>query len=274
MTLRLLVAQQLYNKSVPAIGRDQEGSWRWFSFLSGGVMGIRFLCYECDRKLNVKDFLAGKRGICPHCGASVRIPLESQLPSSKEARASVGVGQASEAEQDPSLKASISIATESEPSPSIEDDLPQAPAASVPVATPVAKVASDPIEADPDAIWYVRPPSGGQYGPADGDVMRRWITEKRVSAEGLVWREGWAEWKKGRDVFPQLSGTLTPPADPIVAEAPSEPESVPAASDSKPSAIGSRKKQKQGIGIAAIIVLGVLIAVLTVTLIVIVANKS
>ncbi len=40
---------------------------------SGTVMGIRFLCPN-GHKLNVKSFLAGKRAICPDCGARVVVP--------------------------------------------------------------------------------------------------------------------------------------------------------------------------------------------------------
>jgi hypothetical protein len=54
---------------------------------------------------------------------------------------------------------------------------------------------SNVLDEAPDAIWYVRPPTGGQYGPAKGDVLRRWIAEGRVSEEALVWREGWADWQ-------------------------------------------------------------------------------
>lgn len=36
-------------------------------------MGIRFLCPNGHR-LNVKSFLAGKRAICPQCGAKVLVP--------------------------------------------------------------------------------------------------------------------------------------------------------------------------------------------------------
>ena len=39
-------------------------------------MGIRFFCPN-GHKLNVKTFLAGKRGICPNCDARFVIPLES-----------------------------------------------------------------------------------------------------------------------------------------------------------------------------------------------------
>ena len=37
-------------------------------------MGIRFICPSCDNKLNVKSYLAGKRGICPDCRTRIRIP--------------------------------------------------------------------------------------------------------------------------------------------------------------------------------------------------------
>ena len=39
----------------------------------------------------------------------------------------------------------------------------------------------DAIADAPDAVWYVRPASGGQYGPASGTVMRDWLDEGRVS---------------------------------------------------------------------------------------------
>lgn len=244
-------------------------------------MGIRFLCHACDRKLNVKSFLAGKKGICPHCGASVRIPTESQIPSRKELlAASQGAAPANGyAEQE--MGESISIATTSEAgSAAGSAQVPATPTAAV--ATPVAAPArTDPIDENPDAIWYVRPPSGGQYGPADGDVMRRWISEKRVSAEGLVWREGWPEWKKGGEVFPQLTGAPMPPADTTPAAAvpdvASGSNSAPetAASGESPSSYAARaRKKKKGAGIMAIVILGLLIAVLAVTLVVIVVNKS
>src|SRR5262245_57788808 len=40
-------------------------------------MGIKFHCPK-GHKLNVKAFLAGKKGVCPKCGAKFRIPVESE----------------------------------------------------------------------------------------------------------------------------------------------------------------------------------------------------
>ena len=42
-------------------------------------MGIRFYCPN-GHKLNVKEFQAGQKGICPVCGAKMQIPLEKHPP--------------------------------------------------------------------------------------------------------------------------------------------------------------------------------------------------
>lgn len=40
-------------------------------------MGIKFKCPACSKKINVKTYLAGKKGICPYCNAKVDIPAQS-----------------------------------------------------------------------------------------------------------------------------------------------------------------------------------------------------
>ena len=65
-------------------------------------------------------------------------------------------------------------------------------------------MAGDPLSESPGAVWYVRPASGGQFGPATADVMRGWLAEGRVGADTLVWREGWREWQEASATFPQL----------------------------------------------------------------------
>jgi hypothetical protein len=54
-------------------------------------MGIRFNCPN-GHKLNVKEFLAGKRGVCPQCGAKFIIPVPAEAPEP------VGVGQSQSVE--------------------------------------------------------------------------------------------------------------------------------------------------------------------------------
>lgn len=206
-------------------------------------MGIRFYCPN-GHKLNVKSFQAGLKGICPHCGAKFQIPQESTRKSSKDAAGeeqtvavedapadTAGItamaepGQA-EATSSPVLAQQTStaaVAPEPQtPLPSIDPSAsgphgdtaaPVAPPESTP-SVPVAEIRGtgsadmpDPLAGADETVWYVRPSSGGQFGPAGNPVMKTWLTEGRISGDSLVWREGWRDWQSATEVFPQLAGT-------------------------------------------------------------------
>ena len=47
-------------------------------------MGIRFLCHQCEKRLNVTAKQAGQEGQCPNCMTIVSVPLESTIPSLEE----------------------------------------------------------------------------------------------------------------------------------------------------------------------------------------------
>ena len=159
-------------------------------------MGIRFACHVCSKKLNIKYELAGRRGICPACSAKFRIPLEDAEKSSPvdqpldghtnghtndDQRAPAGANRLAEAEQGQTASAVSAVA------------------AGQTLAT---------IDTDPTSTWYVRPPSGGQYGPATGEILRQWISEGRVAATSLLWREGWPQWREAKEALPELVGRL------------------------------------------------------------------
>lgn len=59
----------------------------------------------------------------------------------------------------------------------------------------------------PQAVWYVRPPSGGQYGPADGNVFYQWMLDNRVARDALVWRDGWPQWMIAGEAFEDYFGS-------------------------------------------------------------------
>jgi hypothetical protein len=214
-------------------------------------MGIRFHCPN-GHKLNVKTFLAGKRGICPHCGAKFEIPAESTVSSAPPPLVA-GAGATSAAKPNQAaamlvaahalqpatvtvgaaispvaVQAAAISAMPSEPNsaPSGAAHLPSAPVAvtvpganvpPLPVVTPVAATPPDPIAEAPNAVWYVRPAAGGQFGPAGGEVMRQWLSQRRVGADSLVWREGWPEWKRAAATFPSLAVATPPSPGPMTA---------------------------------------------------------
>ncbi len=222
-------------------------------------MGIRFWCPN-GHKLNVKAFQAGRRGICPYCGARFVIPAEStrrtgagdRIPEPQEHSVHEGgvtsmppeavqyqPGDAAQPESAPQPQAApmpeagaapmdMQAAPSQVPLTPVEGAAPGAPQAApsadfaagpqpaytamplspsspaAPSAAPAAAAANDPLAEAPDAVWYVRPPTGGQFGPATADVMRNWIEEGRVSPDSLVWREGWRDWQEAGAVLPQL----------------------------------------------------------------------
>jgi hypothetical protein len=250
-------------------------------------MGIKFRCPN-GHKLNVKSFLAGKRGVCPKCGTSVRIPQQSPETSREEpgdepeeqddlldeARFPAPGRAAATANGNAAVaaKSAAPMATPVTARPVVT----AAPAAIPVVAAPVA----DPIAEAPAAIWYVRPPGGDQYGPARGDIMRRWIGEGRVSKDSLVWREGWTDWRPAAEVFGSLPSAVPqpPPAPAGAASAMAAPATAGSgAKDESPAPIPrstrltnryeARKKSGSGLGIAAIVFLGLLCVVLAVLLV-------
>ena len=169
-------------------------------------MGIKFLCPN-GHKLNVKSFLAGKRAICPKCGVALTVPLSDQDNlTEQEAGASailtendlIGLGLMTPGEAS-APAASPAAATTA---------VARAGAAA---AATASAATSDPIAEAPSAVWYVRPSSGGQFGPASGDMMRAWINEGRVGGSSLVWRTGWPDWRSAAATFPQLSASMPAP---------------------------------------------------------------
>jgi hypothetical protein len=124
----------------------------------------------------------------------------------------------------------------------------------------------DPIDEAPQAIWYVRPPSGGQYGPARGDVMRKWMGEGRVSPDSLVWREGWPDWRTAADAFPSLGAAVTPPMPAPVTPATYAASGTPAYSA---GTLRPRRRNSTALAITIVAVLGLMCLGLFVTLVVV-----
>jgi len=226
-------------------------------------MGIKFHCPN-GHKLNVKAFLAGKKGVCPKCGTKVRIPTESEP----------GLVDSDVEETEPTHEGAV----KSNGSGAVAAPVmtaPKAPAVSTAAAPAHAQHAAeaasdDPIAEAPSAIWYVRPPTGGQYGPARGDIMRKWLSEGRVSSDSLVWREGWTDWQNAGKLFPILNATgrhAAPTATPVVST------TVPLSARSSQRAASRYETKKRdtstlaiailvGLGLVCVVLVGILIFVL------------
>lgn len=146
-------------------------------------MGIRFACNLCEHPLNIKRDLAGKIGVCPHCGGKIRIPLDD-APRSQPLVVAPTASPHVPASAAPSLEGSATLDPLESNSRTFESPLDE-----------------------PGSLWHVRPPAGGQYGPASGAVLRTWIAENRVTGSTLIWRDGWSQWRSARETLPELAET-------------------------------------------------------------------
>ena len=262
-------------------------------------MGIRFACHQCQKPLNIKRELAGKRGVCPACGTRFRIPMDDAAQSipvissrtypatgvadeaangyggsgfetigfeepvdsyqanhvevhrgaqeilhrsdgshdaghqhyavddvvsdplahvlvsanaSPDTRQHVGArrepveiahGSHDSVDRNPSAASTgqVAVATAGQATHAAQVSPANVPQSQAVVASP--RTAPSLLD-DPIAVWYVRPPSGGQYGPASGELLRTWISESRITASSLVWRDGWAQWRTASEVLAEF----------------------------------------------------------------------
>lgn len=217
-------------------------------------MGVRFGCHACGRRLNIKSELAGRRGKCPSCGVRFRIPLDDtefsipleDKPQPATAAANVaasGSSPQSAVDPDAAFDEFVNEATAAEPeSPAAPAPTPvnspttsqhaSAGDATAQAETPGRRFAI--LDEDPAAQWYVRPKSGGQYGPASGDLLYEWIDQGRVGTSALLWRDGWAQWRGAEEVLPEMNAASNPTggnsASPTI-----QPERPPAPQAAVPS---------------------------------------
>lgn len=114
-----------------------------------------------------------------------------QSPTSPEAKPN------SEASQPPANVSASSDPVSSGPVEAVDE-------AAMPVAPPSVASIPERFREAPEAKWYVRPPAGGQYGPATLEDFEQWLSEKRVTHDSLIWREGWPEWLNAAKALPEL----------------------------------------------------------------------
>ena len=180
-------------------------------------MGVRFEC-PAGHKLHVKAELAGKRGICPECGAKFVVPSFSgqRVPGDDGVTTSTVA-----AATPPSLPARGATQTPSLP-PGVPTPAPVVPGAPIPTAPPARRAAGGTAPQPEPTVWYIRPAAGGQFGPASDEVFRQWVAEGRVAADSWVWRTGWPDWKAGAEALaigmspaPNFAGAAPAADDPF-----------------------------------------------------------
>ncbi len=187
-------------------------------------MGIRFLCPNGHR-LNVKSSLAGRRGVCPHCGEKFPIPLTSTIGTHKGKKDVPDRPATHELDQ----RIGVSPPREAERTEAVVAILP-------PQTFPPALDAL--LRGSKGQTWYVRHPHGGQYGPADSETMRHWFVEGRVPPDAMIWQPAWDQWRRLGDLGHETASLTSK-----VLKSTAAKELESRVSTTVPAAI--RRKQKQ-----------------------------
>lgn len=144
-------------------------------------MGIVSHCPNGHR-LKVKDHLAGKKGICPSCGARFRIPLASASSPEAAAPPASGLPVAGVVSLDAKRAATLPpalVLSETTPSPAA-------------------------IAEAPDALWCLAVPGGQPSDAMSGVALIRRLTSGSMTGGELVWRSDWSDWRPVAAVFPDL----------------------------------------------------------------------
>lgn len=141
-------------------------------------MGIRFLCDACGKRIHVKGFLAGKRGICPKCGAGVDIPLESRLPAGRTRQARAPTAEPVTAEASSPLR--------------------QLPVGRVVGVSDFPR--SDVLAESANAPWFVRADEFAPPRPLDGSELRTLLESGTIGPAADVRRDDWPNWVPVREL--------------------------------------------------------------------------
>jgi hypothetical protein len=172
-------------------------------------MGIVSFCPQGHR-VKVKDHLAGKKGVCPICGARFRIPLASAAAPMSAPAAST-LPEATIVSRDAAVAARLPQVRPLNPAAEPARGVPAAPdrpAGGEPVEEEIELVVEEthrhPAIADrPDLAWCIAVPGGTASEPMPADALQAWLDSGLSTGDELVWRADWAEWRPIAAVFPE-----------------------------------------------------------------------
>ena len=177
-------------------------------------MGIVSFCPHGHR-IKVKDNLAGKKGVCPTCGARFRIPLAS-VATPTPASTPTALPEATIVSLDATIASRLPrvLLLNRVPEPTHGGLQASMNAARVePVEEEVELVVEEPhrhpaIAERPDLAWCIAVPGGTASEPMQADALQAWLDSGLPTGDELVWRADWPEWRPISGVFPDVLRSL------------------------------------------------------------------
>ncbi|NBW96425.1 MAG: DUF4339 domain-containing protein [Planctomycetia bacterium] len=151
-------------------------------------MGIVAFCPNGHR-INVKESYAGRKGLCPTCGAKFRIPAGDGI-----AAADHGLPVARLLDVSAEVVATLPRVLSGEGGPA-QPHSPHPSAPSPPTLHPA-------LAERPDLKWCIAFPGGDPTEPLGVESMQAWLESGQVEGSEVVWRSDWPEWRPVGEVFP------------------------------------------------------------------------
>lgn len=194
-------------------------------------MGICFFCPN-GHPLNVKSDLAGKVGYCPKCRVKMRIPLQSMRaphdkiytgqptaefvgshssPDSNVAGEKHVTNENINALDVQTVNAGKEITQDSDNKKlevsinGIDDSLLSREHGDAEI--PENLIQGWKLEellGRKEVLWYVISPEGQKYGPATGEILKKWVNERRIGPKMHLWCSLWKSSLEAGDMFPEL----------------------------------------------------------------------
>jgi len=142
-------------------------------------MPIEISCSECDKRLRVKDELAGKKVRCPQCKGVIEVPADGA---------------------DAAPAATAKKETPKKETPKKEAAKKETPKKETAKKQPAANEES----------WFVKTDEGEDFGPVPKSELDEWVADGRLNGDCQILIDGGDQWQWASDLYPQLDDA---PAD-------------------------------------------------------------
>lgn len=170
-------------------------------------MGIVAFC-PSGHRIKVKDHLAGKKGICPHCGTRFRIPAAGAVAAAPApdlaATGTLPMGRLVSRNRDEAVGLPRVLACAAAAAPDAEPDVDVEAEADAGLDR-LPPVSLHPVLGErPDLAWCLAVPGGQPSQPLSPESVQQWLDSGGATGEELVWRSDWTEWVPIGRVFPGM----------------------------------------------------------------------